>query len=273
MATARESGNGALRLAEAAGQGTLRGIEMIGYGATLFGQAVYWLFLGRRHGQVVRAAPVFREMMQLGIGAIPIITILTGAIGIVLAMQGITSLEAFGAEHQVVIMVALSVTREFGPLITGIIVAGRSGSALAARLGTMVINNEVDALRVMGINPVRFLVVPSLVAMMVMVPVLTIWADLVSLYGAGLYITSELGTTMTVYVNDTLSYLTVEDVMHGVNKSIIFAALITMIGVLNGYSVKGGAEGVGRVTTSSVVQAISAIVLTDLVFVFAATRS
>lgn len=261
-----------LRVAEDVGRGLARALDLFGFGATIAGQALAWLVVGRRRNQPVRPAPVFAQMMEVGIGAIPIVSMLSMTIGIMLAIQGIDALAPFGAEHQVTIGVALSVTREFSPLITGILVAGRSGSALAARLGTMTISNEVDALRVMGVNPIRFLVTPSLVAMVVMLPMLAIWADFLSLLGAGLYITVDLGISMGAYVDQTIRYLDVGDVMHGLAKSVIFGLLITIVGVVNGASVRGGAEGVGRVTTSSVVHAITAIVVTDMIFVFVATR-
>jgi len=124
----------------------------------------------------------------------------------------------------------------------------------------------------MGLNPVRFLVVPSLIAMMIMVPALVLWADVVSLFGAGLYISAELGMTMTAYFQQTLDVLVVGDIMHGIQKSVIFAALVTVIGIVDGASVEGGAEGVGRVTTNAVVHSISAIILTDMLFAFATTR-
>jgi phospholipid/cholesterol/gamma-HCH transport system permease protein len=260
------------RVAEDVGRGVVRGVELFGFGATIAAQAISWLVLGRRRQQPVRSSAIFAQMMEVGIRALPIVTMLALTIGVMLAIQGIDALAPFGAEHQVTIGVALSVTREFSPLITGILVAGRSGSALAARLGTMTISNEVDALRVMGINPVRFLVVPSLVAMVVMLPALSVWADFVALLGAGLYITADLGITMGAYLDQTTRYLDVGDVMHGLAKSVIFGVLITIVGVVNGASVRGGAEGVGRVTTSSVVHAISAIVVTDMIFVFVATR-
>jgi phospholipid/cholesterol/gamma-HCH transport system permease protein len=121
----------------------------------------------------VRIDSIFVQMIEVGIRAIPIVTVLAGTIGVMLAIQGIYTLRTFGAESRVVVGIALSVTREFSALITGILIAGRSGSALAARLSTMKINQEVDALRVIGINPVRFLVAPALLAMMVMLPMLT----------------------------------------------------------------------------------------------------
>ena len=164
---------------ESVGRGATRFVEAFGFGAHLFFQSFYWLIMGRQKGQRVRAEPLFSQMMLIGVKAIPIVSMLSVAIGITLSMQGINSLEQFGAQHQVVFMVALSVTREFGPLITGIMVAGRSGSALAARISTMVISQEVDALKVMGINPVRYLVVPSLVGMMIVLPEYTTLVSLV----------------------------------------------------------------------------------------------
>jgi len=266
MAAPDRPENRAVDFFEETGRGTVRGIEQFGYGATLVWQTLYWVVMGRSRKQRVRAGPIFAEAMEAGIRAIPIIAILSMTIGIMLALQGIHALKAFGAEQQVVLGVALGITREFAP------VAGRSGSALAARLATMTISQEIDALRSMGIDPVRFLVVPAMLAMAVMVPMLVIMADFVALLGAGLYIAPEINITMAAYIDQTLAALSVDDVLHGVSKSAIFGVLITVVGIVDGSSVTGGAEGVGRVTTASVVHGISAIVLTDMVFVFAATR-
>ena len=257
---------------ENVGRATVSAVTELGYAAALFFESVYWLLLGRRWRQPVRVSSIVSEMMQIGILALPIVTVLSMTIGIMLAIQGIHTLRLFGAESRVTLGIALSITREFAPLITGILVAGRSGSALAARLGTMNINQEIDALLVMGINPVRFLVAPSLVAMMVMVPLLTFWADLVGLLGAGIYVGIDLGMSLGAYVDEVLNVTSVDDLSHGLGKSIIFAALITLVAVVNGASVTGGAEGVGRATTRSVVQAIAAILITDMLFVFMVTR-
>lgn len=261
-----------LHLAERVGRATAKGVDELGFGAALFGESLFWLVMGPRRRQPVRLGPIFAQAMEIGIHALPIITVLAVTIGVMLAIQGIYSLRAFGAEQQVVLGIALSLVREFAPLITGILVAGRSGSALAARLGTMRINQEVDALRVMGISPVRFLVVPPLLAMVVMVPALTMWAMLVGLTGAGLYVSAELGMSMGAYYQQVLDVLASNDLLHGFGKSAIFAVLITIVGVVNGALVTGGAEGVGRMTTRSVVHAISAIVITDMIFVFMVTR-
>ena len=176
-----EQQNAVLRFTDRLGRATVAGIGELGTCGVLIAESLYWLVLGPRLRQPVRLGSVFVQMMEIGIFAVPIVGIMGGTIGVMLAIQGIHTLKIFGAESRVVIGIALSVTREFAPLITGILVAGRSGSALAARLGTMKISQEIDALSVMGINPVRFLVVPSMLAMLIMVPALTFFADLVGL--------------------------------------------------------------------------------------------
>ena len=261
-----------LRFSERVGRAATGGVEEFGHWGALLVESLYWLVAGPRLGQPVRIGSVFVQMMEIGILAIPIVGILGATIGVMLAIQGIHTLKIFGAESRVVIGIALSVTREFAPLITGILVAGRSGSALAARLGTMKISQEIDALTVMGINPVRFLVVPALLGMIVMVPALTFFADLVGLLAAGFYVSADLGLSMAAYVDQTIDILSVDDLMHGLAKSAIFAVLVAVIGVANGASVSGGAEGVGRVTTRAVVQSIMAIVITDMLFAFVVTR-
>lgn len=260
-----------LRHTEALGRTVVEAVETVGYWATLVGESLFWIIVGPRLNQPVRLASVARQMIEIGISALPIVALLSATIGVMLALQGIYTLKIFGAQSQVVLGITLSIVREFAPLITGILVAGRSGSALAARLSTMQINQEIDALRAMGINPVRYLVVPALLAMVIMVPLLTFLADMIGLYAAGLYVTYDLGISQAAYWSQVQSYSSNHDLWHGIGKSSIFAVLITLIGVANGAAVKGGAEGVGRVTTRSVVQSISAIVITDMLFVFAVT--
>ena len=260
-----------LRSTEQLGRGTVRSVEMIGHWGVLAGESVFWMFAGPKLRQPIRLREVVRQMMEVGIFAIPIVAMLAATIGVMLAVQGIYTLRSFGAESQVVLGIAFSVVREFAPLITGILVAGRSGSAFAARLSTMQINQEIDALRVMGINPVRYLVAPALIAMMIMVPSLTFLANLVALYAAGLYVTVDLGISQAAYWSQVMNAISVGDLWHGLGKSAIFAVLIALIGAVNGASVSGGAEGVGRVTTRAVVQSISAIVITDMLFVLIVT--
>jgi phospholipid/cholesterol/gamma-HCH transport system permease protein len=257
---------------ERVGQQTVHGVDAVGHACMLLAETAYWMVIGPSRRQPVRLAAVVEQMLEIGIRALPIVSVLAATIGVMLAIQGIHTLRTFGAESQVTIGIALSVVREFAPLITGILVAGRSGSALAARLGTMTINQEVDALRVMGIDPVRYLVAPALLAMLVMLPALTFCADLVALAAAGAYVALDLGISFSAYVDSTRAILSVDDLLHGLGKSALFALLITLVGVVNGAGVSGGAEGVGRVTTRSVVHAITAIVITDMLFAFLVTR-
>ncbi len=261
-----------LDASEQVGQNVVGGVGELGHGGALFAESLYWLFLGRFRRQPVRLPAVVAEMREIGVAAVPIVTLLSVTIGVMLAIQGIHTLKTFGAESQVVLGVALSVTREFAPLITGVLVAGRSGSALAARLATMTINQEVDALRVMGVNPVRFLVVPSLLGAVVMLPLLTLWADIVAQTASALYVRGALGLGLVVYFERTIDVLTTDDLLHGLVKALLFAVLITLIAVVNGSSVEGGAEGVGKRTTRTVVHSIAAILITDMVFVWLTTQ-
>lgn len=257
---------------ERIGRGAAARLAEIGYAATLLAESVMWLALGSFRRQPVHISQIARQGMEIGVLAVPIVTVLALAIGVMLAIQGIHSLRTFGAEARVTTGIALSVFREFGPLITAVLVAGRSGSALTARIGTMRISQEIDALRVMGIAPVRYLVSPALVAMLVMLPLLTFWSEMMAVAGAGLFVVAELDMSLLTYLERILDATRVNDVFHGLGKSLIFAVLVTLVGVVNGASVTGGAEGVGRATTRSVVQAISLIVFTDMVFAFIVTR-
>ncbi|MFO1435112.1 MAG: ABC transporter permease [Gammaproteobacteria bacterium] len=257
---------------ERLGRATVAAIEEFGYYFMLCLESAYWLLFGWTRQQPVRPAAMAAQMMSVGIAATPIITLLSFTIGVMLAIQGIATLKIFGAEDQVVMGIALSITREFGALITAIVIAGRSGSALAARIGTMQVSQEIDALRVMSINPVRYLASPVLAAMLVMVPSLTLIADIAGLFGGAVFTNLELGLSYPAYLDRTLSSLVFDDVRQGLVKSLVFATIITVIGVSNGFQVTGGAEGVGRATTRSVVLAISYIVVADMLFTFFLNR-
>ncbi|HEX4872005.1 MAG TPA: ABC transporter permease [Nevskiaceae bacterium] len=255
------------------GRQVFDGIAEFGYAVLLLLQALAWTVTGPARGQPVRLSAVVQQAVEMGIGAVPIVLILSFAIGTMVAIQGIYSLSLFGAESKVTLGVALSITREFSPLITGILVAGRSGSALAARLGTMRINEEIAALTVMGIHPVRSLVAPPLLALLLLLPALTWLSMMVALLGAGLYISAVLGFSFHAFLDELRAVTALGDILHGVGKSALFALLIVLVGVVNGLQVSGGAVGIGRATTRSVVHAISAIVVADMIFAFLATRA
>jgi len=260
-----------LRFMEATGRRTVRGLDEIGYAGSLLVESLFWLLTGSRWRQPVRLMAVTVQMMHVGIEALPIATLLSAAIGVMLGVQSLYSLGLFGAQSFAHVGIAFALTREFSPLIIGILIAGRSGSALAARLSTMSINQEVDALRAIGINPVRFLVAPVLLAMAIMLPALTMWSNLVALGAAGLFVSHSLDITFAAYIANTIEVLSPDDLLHGLGKSLLFAVLIVIIGAVNGSLVSGGSEGVGRVTTRSVVHSISAIIVTDMIFGFVMT--
>jgi len=254
------------------GRRIMDGLEELGYATSLLGEAFYWLILGRRYRQPVRMSATITSMIQFGVSALPIATLLSATIGFMLAIQSLYSLGIFGAERFAYIGIALSVVREFSPIIMGIMVAGRSGSAIAARLATMTINQEIDALQAIGINPTRFLVTPAMLAFIFMLPCLTMWANLISVASAGIYVSAELDMTFISYIRDTLDALAAKDIWHGIGKSTLFGLIIALVGVVNGSSVQGGAEGVGLVTTRAVVQSITLIVLTDMIFAYLTTH-
>jgi phospholipid/cholesterol/gamma-HCH transport system permease protein len=257
---------------ERLGRRTAYSLAGVGYGGMLLLESLYFTAWGWRIGQPVRLRLVLEQMRQVGVDAIPIVSMLAFTIGVMLGIQFVSALSEFGAESQVVVAAGKSITREFGALITAIVVAGRSGSSFAARLGSMVVSQEIDARAVIGIDPVRDLVAPALIAMLVMVPTLTLFADAVALLGAALYSSAMLDISVGAYLVQTMNMLEPRDIWEGYSKSYVFAVLITLIGVSTGFGVSGGAEGVGRATTRAVVLSISAIVVADMLFSFFLNR-
>lgn len=264
--------NALARPLHALGRTTLGAVAGVGYAAMLLLESLYYLVAGRRVGQRVRLAAIAQQMREIGVDALPIVALLGFTVGLMLGIQFIASLAEFGAQSQVVVAVAKSVTREFGALITAIVVAGRSGSALAARIGSMTVSQEVDALATMGIAPVRYLVAPALLAMAVMLPVLVVFADAIAILGAAVYSAPFLNVTPAAYLMQTFTLLQPGDLYQGLYKSAVFAVLITLIGCSTGFSVTGGAEGVGRATTRAVVLSICYIIVADMIFSYFLNR-
>ena len=176
------------------------------------------------------------------------------------------ALGLFGAEHYAYIGIALSVVREFSPMIMGILIAGRSGSAYAAEIGTMVVNEEVDALQTMGFDPVRFLVVPKVLATVIVVPILTIYADLFGIIGGMIIGITSLDLTFNTYVTQSIKAISAFDVVTSLIKAAVFAGLVSAVGCQRGFMVRAGAQDVGKFTTSAVVSAIFMIVVADSIF-------
>ncbi|MFZ5519031.1 MAG: MlaE family ABC transporter permease [Candidatus Zhuqueibacterota bacterium] len=228
--------------------------------------ALYWTFVAPFKGRGgVRWQSTIQQMVLIGFNSIPIVAVICFFVGLIMAMQAAYQLERFGASIYVADLVGVSMTRELGPLLTAIIVAGRSGSAIAAEIGTMKVNEEIDALQTMGFNPVRFLVVPRLLALIIVLPCLAIIADLVGILGGFFLAVANLNISFIQYFNQTAEALVMKDLITGLVKTLFFAAIIAQVGSYQGSIVEGGAEGVGKATTTSVVTSIFLIIVADLV--------
>lgn len=206
------------------------------------------------------------QMQRAGADGVPIVLLINFLVGLVMAFQGAVQLKQFGAAIFVADLVGLSITRELGPLMTAIIVCGRSGAAFAAELGTMKVNEEIDALSTMGFDPLRFLVFPRVLALMLMLPLLTLLADLIALVGGLLVAVGGLELTVSAYVVRMRQAIDVFDVFSGVTKSVVFGLVIALIACQQGLAASGGAQGVGRRTTASVVAGLFAIIVVDSMF-------
>jgi len=204
--------------------------------------------------------------VKAGYNALPIVGVISLFVGIILALQAAYQLKRFGALIYVANLVGVSITRELGPIITAIIVSGRSGSAFAAEIGSMKAAEELDALTSMGINPVRFIVTPKLIALMVMLPALTIFSDVIGIFGGFLLAVTALELHPYNYFQQTVNALLIKDIMTGLLKAWAFAIVITTVGAYQGFKVEGGAEEVGRRTTSAVVTSIFLVIVFDLFF-------
>lgn len=229
-------------------------------------KAAYWTFVAPFKGRQVKWGSAVHQMVLAGVDSIPIVALISTFIGIVLGLQGAHELAKFGATYFVTALVGVSMTRELGPLITAIVVAGRSGSAFAAELGTMKVSEELDALEAMGLNSVRYLVVPKFLAMLVMMPCLTLISDLSGILGGALFEVAELGKTFSMCMVSTRDALAMQDISTGLIKSLVFGLIIAQVGCYEGFSVQGGAAGVGKATTSSVVISIFLVIFADVIF-------
>jgi phospholipid/cholesterol/gamma-HCH transport system permease protein len=237
------------------------------YEVILFwGELVYEAAYSISHPGKVRWNDVVSYMKKVGVDGLPIVALISFLLGLIMAFMSALQLKQFGANIYVASLVAVAMVRELGPIITAIIVAGRSGSAFAAEIGTMRVNEEVDALITMGFNPTRFLAIPKLFASMFVVPILTGFSSIFAVLGGLIVGVVGLDLTIFTYVQQTMKAVDMFDVMSGLIKSVVFAAFIAAIGCQRGFKVRGGAEAVGDATTSSVVSAIFLIIVIDSTF-------
>ena len=222
------------------------------------------------HPSRLRWRPILFNLRSAGFDALPIVGLLSFLLGIVVAYQAADQLRQFGANIFVADLVGLSMLREFAPLITAIIIAGRSGSAYAAQIGTMAVTEEIDAMRTIGIAPIELLVLPKIIALMIALmialPLLTVFADVLGVLGGMIMARAQLGVTFGEFLDRFVKAVSITAYLIGVGKAPVFAAIITIVGCFQGFRTRGGADSVGRQTTRSVVQSIFLVIVADALF-------
>ncbi|MDA8165022.1 MAG: MlaE family lipid ABC transporter permease subunit [Desulfobacteraceae bacterium] len=248
------------------GEATLRFWEDQKFALTFLGSTLFSVLRVLRHPRSLRWPDTLFYMHRAGVDAVPIIALLSLLLGMIMAFMSSVQLQQFGASIYVASLVSLAMTRELGPMITAIIVAGRSSSAFAAEIGSMKVSEEVDALTVMGFDPHAFLVLPKLLATLLVVPFLTLFSDIFAILGGLIVGVGVLNLTYHGYIDMTYQTLTLFDVYWGISKSAVFALLISWAGCLRGFQARGGATAVGQAATSAVVTSIFIIILTDSAF-------
>jgi phospholipid/cholesterol/gamma-HCH transport system permease protein len=229
------------------------------------GELAAVMYCAARRPHLVRWRDAWLVAEQAGVNALPVIALIGLLLGLILAFQSAMSLRRFGADIFVANLIGLAMLREMGPLMTAIILTGRSGSAFAAEIGTMKVREEIDALTTMGLEPVRFLVLPRVLAAVVVTPVLTVFAIAFGLFGGGVVMRS-LGYPFVAYVNQLLTAVTIADFRGGLIKSLAYGVVVAAIGCLRGLQTTTGASAVGRATTNAVVSGIVLIAIVDGVF-------
>jgi phospholipid/cholesterol/gamma-HCH transport system permease protein len=232
----------------------------------LTADTMLWSLGGARRTARVRRGAMWDEAVLMGSNALPIVLLIALLIGVVLALQSAYQLRQFGGNIYVANLIAVSMTREMGPLITAIIIAGRSGAAIAAEVASMNVSEEMAALQTMGIEPVRYVVVPKFQALTLTMPALTIFANVIGILGGGVVAYAYLDLGPMIYLRQAYGALVLLDVGTGMLKSVVFAWLIVLIGASCGFSARGGAESVGLVTTQSVVRSIFWVIVSDAAF-------
>ncbi|MEY4576274.1 MAG: hypothetical protein RL701_977, partial [Pseudomonadota bacterium] len=231
-----------------------------------FGQMVIGVTNALRAPRTVNWKEVLPTMERAGADAAPIVLLVNLLVGMVIALQSAGQLHRFGADIFLADLLGISIVREIGPLMTAILVCGRTGAAFAAELGSMKTNEEIDALRTMGFGPMRFLVMPRALGLMLVAPLLTVVADLAGGIGGLLIGMGKLDLSAAAYIAETKRAVHMHDLMSGLTKSVAFALAIALISCQQGLAATGGAEGVGRRTTSAVVTTLFALILIDAVF-------
>ncbi len=243
------------------GYRAVRFIEYLGGAFMLFVQTIFWIAV-----PPLKSRHIFEQMSKIGVNSLPIATLTSFFIGVVLALQSAYQMKKVGALMYIPSLVSISITREIGPVITALVVAGRVGASIAAELGSMKVTEQIDALETLATNPVKYLVVPRFIALFMMLPLLTIYADIIGIFGGYIVSVYKLGLSHALYIKMSFDSLVLKDIFTGLFKTLIFASIICIISCFEGMKVSGGAEGVGAATTKAVVTSFILIIVSDAIF-------
>lgn len=256
-----------LRIIEAWGDLWLRIFDFLGGTIGLLLDVLTWLrrSLFTREVRFSKAATI-GQIVRIGARSVGIVCLVCGCIGLILAVQMEPPLSTFGQTDKIANIVGVAVLRELGPLISAIVLTGFAGAAIAAELGTMVVGEEIEALEAQALNPIRFLAVPRVLATVLSLVLLTIIGDVVAIAAAGFVAVEMLDVPYELYKANTLSQISLSDFTTGLFKAAVFGLILALIACYNGFKVSGGAAGVGKATTDTVVQTIVSIVIADLIF-------
>lgn len=237
--------------------------QVIVESVALFLETFYWIIVGPFKKKPIDYEAVSSQMIFMGLQSIVIVFFVTFFTGIVLAMQSAPQLSKMGGLFYVAGLVTVSICRELGPVLTALVIAGRVGAAITAEIGSMKVNEQIEALDTMAISPIRYLVVPKFLALLIMLPCLTVIGDASGIYGGYLIGTTSLKINAGLYVQTAFKFLTTKDIYTGLSKSFVFAIIIVLVGAYQGLKTKGGAVGVGKSTTVSVVVSFILIIIAD----------
>jgi len=239
----------------------LAALSYIGSIWILFLETIFLIFVPPS-----RKKSVFEQMAKIGADSLPIVFLTSFFTGMVLALQSAYQMQKIGARIYISSLVALSITRELGPVLTALVVAGRMGAAITAELGTMKVTEQIDALETLAANPIKYLVVPRFIALFTMLPLLTIYSDFIGILGGFVIGVWKLGIGQSLYMKMTYNTLAYKDIFTGLTKAIVFAMIIAIISCREGMHTEGGAEGVGKATTRAVVLSFILIIAADCLF-------
>jgi phospholipid/cholesterol/gamma-HCH transport system permease protein len=209
---------------------------------------------------------IFEQGKKAGFDSFLIVSLIAFFIGVIFALQMAYFMQRIGSEIYIAALVALSLVRELSPVLTALIVAGRVGAAITAELGSMNVTEQIDALETMATNPIQYLAVPRLIALAIMLPILTLYANIIGIFGSYLICVNKLGISSSMYINVTWDALAYKDLFSGLLKALVFGIIIALVSCFEGFNVEGGAEGVGRATTKSVVTTFILIIAADCFF-------